>query len=104
MPVQVVWFKRDLRVLDHAPLFAASRRGPVVALYVYEPDVIGADDFDPAHLAFINQALRELARNLGALGGRLTCRVGWMPEVLDSLDAEVGGIGGSGATRRPATA
>lgn len=92
MPVQVVWLKRDLRVLDHAPLFAASRRGPVVALYVYEPDVIGADDFDPAHLRFINQALRELDRNLGALGGALTCRVGRMPEVLDALDAESGGI------------
>jgi len=90
MPVQVVWFKRDLRVIDHHPLAAASRRGPVVCLYVYEPEVIAADDFDPAHLIFINQALAELDRSLGKLGGGLTLRVGRLPEVLDAIDREVG--------------
>ena len=86
MPVQVVWFKRDLRTIDHHPLALAARRGPVVCLYAYEPEVIGADDFDPAHLVFINQALRELDRNLGKLGGGLTFRVGRMPDVLDAID------------------
>ena len=90
MPVQVVWFKRDLRVIDHHPLAAASRRGPVVCLYVYEPEVIGAEDFDPAHLIFINQALAELDRSLGKLGGGLTFRVGRMPDVLDAIDREQG--------------
>ena len=91
MPVQVVWFKRDLRVVDHQPLTMASRRGqPVVCLYVYEPEVIEADDFDPAHLRFINQALAELDRSLGRLGGRLTLRVGRMLDVLDAIDREYG--------------
>jgi deoxyribodipyrimidine photo-lyase len=35
--VQVVWFKRDLRVRDHEPLTEAAKRGPVVPLYVVEP-------------------------------------------------------------------
>ena len=90
MPVQVVWFKRDLRVIDHHPLLAASRRGPVVCLYVYEPEVVGADDFDPAHLVFINQSLAELNQALGRLGGRVTFRVGRMPDVLDAIDREHG--------------
>ncbi len=33
-PVQIVWFKRDLRVADHQPLLQASRRGPVLPLLV----------------------------------------------------------------------
>ena len=90
MAVQVVWFKRDLRVVDHHPLASASRRGPVVCLYAYEPEVIEADDFDPAHLVFINQSLRELDRNLGRLGGGLTLRVGRMPDILDAIDREHG--------------
>jgi deoxyribodipyrimidine photo-lyase len=36
-PVQLVWFKRDLRVFDHAPLAQAARRGPVLPLYIAEP-------------------------------------------------------------------
>ncbi len=93
MPIQVVWFKRDLRVRDHYPLARASRRGPCVGLYVYEPEVFRAEDFDPAHLLFINQSLDELDRSLGALGGRLTTRVGRMPDVLDGLDREFGVAG-----------
>ena len=36
MSVQVVWFKRDLRITDHPPLLEASRRGALVPLYVFE--------------------------------------------------------------------
>ncbi len=90
MPVQVVWFKRDLRVRDHYPLSRASRRGPCVCLYAYEPEVYGAEDFDPSHLVFINQSLAGLDRSLRGLGGRLTTRVGRMPDVLDDLHRAVG--------------
>ncbi|MDA7449342.1 deoxyribodipyrimidine photo-lyase, partial [Planktomarina temperata] len=31
----IVWFKRDLRVNDHAPLLSASRQdAPVIPLYI----------------------------------------------------------------------
>ena len=69
--VQLVWFKRDLRVRDHAPLAEAARRGPVLALYVYEPEVLQAEDAHAAHLVFVNQCLEGLARELEARGGRL---------------------------------
>jgi len=51
---QLVWFKRDLRVADHEPLARAASRGPVIALYVYEPSVLRAPEFDACHLDFIN--------------------------------------------------
>ena len=35
----VVWFKRDLRTRDHAPLVAAASLGePVIPLYVIEDE------------------------------------------------------------------
>jgi len=59
--VQVVWFKRDLRVHDHAPLCAAANAGPVVPLYVVEPDVVLAgDDHADRHLASVADALADL--------------------------------------------
>ena len=90
MPVQVVWYKRDLRLLDHLPLVRASRRGPCVCLYVYEPEILESPETDPSHLVFINQSLAELDRSLGAIGSRLTIRVGRMPGVLDELDRSLG--------------
>lgn len=37
--MNIVWFKRDLRINDHAALIEASRRGPVVPLYILEPEL-----------------------------------------------------------------
>ena len=89
--LQIVWFKRDLRLEDHRPLDEAARSGaPLLALYVYEPEIVGAEDFDPSHLVFINQSLAELDGRLRALGGRLTYRVGRLPDVFDHLHVEHG--------------
>lgn len=83
--MQIVWFKRDLRVEDHRPLAEAARRGQVLGLYLYEPDVLHAHDFDPSHLIFINECLAELRANLAARGGRLLIRHGDALEVLEDL-------------------
>ena len=86
----IVWFKRDLRTRDHRPLLEAARAGPVVALYVYEPELIAQPETDPSHYVFIDECLAELERDLGACGIRLTLRYGAMPDVLDGLVAEIG--------------
>lgn len=87
-PVHIVWFKRDLRVADHAPLTEAAARGPVLPLYIVEPDVIRADDFDPRHWRFIRDSLIELRDRLGKLGQPLVVRIGDAVTVLESLAAE----------------
>ncbi|MBY0112444.1 MAG: DNA photolyase family protein [Phycisphaerales bacterium] len=94
----VVWFKRDLRLLDHAALAAGCREAQregvaLLCLYVHEPSIIHAPDFDACHLVFINQCLHELRQNLNAVGGRLLIRTGEMPEVLDHLGRELSAAG-----------
>ncbi|ADI15382.1 FAD-binding domain-containing protein [Truepera radiovictrix] len=88
-PVNLVWFKRDLRVADHAPLREAARRGAVLCLYVYEPEVYGAETFSGAHLELLNQSLLSLEAELAARGGRLVFRVGEMPAVLEALHRDL---------------
>jgi len=82
---QLVWFKRDLRLFDHRPLSQAVAAGPVLCLYIYEPEVLGAEDFDAAHLQFINQSLSDLRRQLQRLGGDLTVRIGEAVHVLSEV-------------------
>ena len=41
MGVNIVWFKRDLRLLDHEPLaFAIARGQPLLMIYIVEPELI----------------------------------------------------------------
>lgn len=73
MAVHVVWLKRDLRLADHAPLAEAIARScsdgrPVLLLYVHEPSVQSALDFDLRHRRFIDQSLDALDAQLAGYG------------------------------------
>lgn len=83
--MNVVWFKRDLRILDHEPLAEAARRGRVLPLFIYEPEIWNGGDCDPRHWAFARQCLEELDANLRRLGAPLVVRTGEAVEVLRSL-------------------
>ena len=84
-PVQIVWFKRDLRVHDHAPLAEAAGLGPVLPLYVIEPGFWREPDASGRHLAFLRESLAELRAALAALGQPLVVRVGEVEAVLEDL-------------------
>ena len=88
--LQLVWLKRDLRIRDHRPLAEAAARGPVLCLYVYEPELLRSDEFDPSHLVFINECLAELDRELQLRGGSLVTRVGRIPKVFEEFRAKPG--------------
>ncbi len=88
MQIQLVWFKRDLRLHDHAALSAAAHHGPVLPLYIVEPSLITAPDFAPRHWTFISGCLQELRSALAALGQPLVVRVGEAVETLDRLASE----------------
>ena len=86
MPTQVlVWFKRDLRLADHAPLAAAAGCDAAAGLYVIEPDWLGSPEFDAQHLQHLLACLAPLRADLAARGLPLLVRVGAMPAVLAEL-------------------
>lgn len=63
--LQIVWLKRDLRLHDHAPLAAAIATGlPVMLLYVFEPSIMRAPDYDARHARFVWQSLQDLQKQL----------------------------------------
>jgi deoxyribodipyrimidine photo-lyase len=88
-PAQLVWFKRDLRVHDHEPLTRAAARGPVIALYVYEPSLCTSTEFSVAHFQFVHECLLELREALAIRGCPLLLRTGELPEVLENLYRQI---------------
>ncbi len=85
MSYGVVWFKRDLRLHDHAALSQAVALGPVLCLYIIEPELWSQPDASAQHYAFIKESLRDLALELKQHGGRLHVRTGDAVEVLNEL-------------------
>ena len=91
--IRVVWFKRDLRVADHAPLrYAADSGDPVLPLWIAEPALLGAPDASARHLGFVRECLAELDAALGALGAPLRIAVGDATTVLAALHAAFGEV------------
>ena len=83
--VHVVWFKRDLRAYDHAPLMAAAERGIVLPLFIVEPALWRQPDYAGRHWAFAAECLIELRAQLSALGQPLVVRVGAAVPVLRGI-------------------
>ncbi|MEE4244039.1 MAG: deoxyribodipyrimidine photo-lyase [Kangiellaceae bacterium] len=87
MSVNVIWFKRDLRLSDHEPLGAAidacnSESRPLLLLYVFEDFLIDDPHYSERHWRFVYQSLVDMAQ-------RLPKRSLWVRrgEALDVLEA-----------------
>lgn len=67
--ISIVWFKRDLRLTDHEPLFRAHEHGlPILLIYCFEPSVMSYDDSDVRHWRFVYQSLGDMQSRLEVSG------------------------------------
>jgi deoxyribodipyrimidine photo-lyase len=77
-PHCVVWFRKDLRLHDHAALSAAARSGlPLVACYVLDESTEEAPG--AASRWWLHGSLEVLAADISARGGELVLRRGAAP-------------------------
>ena len=81
--LQIVWFKRDLRIVDHQPLEAAAERGLVLPLYVVEPELWQQPDASERQWMFCRESLLELRQALADRGQPLVVRAGDVVQVLE---------------------
>ncbi|RDU36539.1 hypothetical protein DRW41_13520 [Neobacillus piezotolerans] len=88
--MNIVWYRRDLRVNDHLPLSMAAKYGEVLPLYIIEPRLWQGGILSARHLAFVLESLEELSNRLAGLGGRLYVTLGNPEEVFKKLRQEYG--------------
>ena len=87
--MNVVWFKRDLRLADHAPLATAIENDqPMVLLYIVEPDLLANPHYRGRHWHFIAQSLEAMNTQLAPFGGRVEVLEGDAVDILKTLHAE----------------
>ncbi|WNL41969.1 FAD-binding domain-containing protein [Halomonas sp. PAMB 3264] len=90
--IHVVWFKRDLRVHDHAPLTLAAEAGWVLPVFAIEPGQWQAPDSALRHWQFAADSLVDLQAALGARGLPLCIWEGDVLALLASLKAHYGAL------------
>ncbi len=85
--INLVWFKRDLRLTDHAPLKAASQSGlPALLLYVIEPMLLADPHYSTRHWRFIWQSLADMQQQLKHSQQQLIVVQAEMPALLGNLN------------------
>jgi deoxyribodipyrimidine photo-lyase len=63
--INIVWFKRDLRLTDHEPLYCALQSElPLLLIYIFEPSVMAYHDSDVRHWRFVFESLKEMNERL----------------------------------------
>lgn len=85
----IVWFRNDLRLLDNPALDAALARGEsLVLLYVHDEESPGVRPLGGATKWWLHHSLVSLQRDIEALGGSLTLRVGQGASVVRDVVRE----------------
>ena len=81
--VTVIWFKRDLRLRDHEPLYRAVEKNEnILPLFCWEPSLIADPHMDMRHWQFIQQSIDDINAQLPSDARLLTLHC----EVIDALD------------------
>lgn len=89
-PPQVVWFKRDLRIEDHAALARATASGPVLCLYAVELDHWQQSCTSDRQWQFVRESLLSLDSQLSSLGTALEVHLVPAIQMLDALYLRLG--------------
>ena len=88
--VSLYWFRDDLRLTDLPGLSAAAQAGPVIPVFVRDPDLGDAWRMGSASQWWLHHSLLSLRTNLAEQGLELILRSGETVEALAALAADTG--------------
>lgn len=89
--ISLVWFKRDLRLHDHAPIFEAFKHDePVVFVYVFEPSLMSDPHYSARHFEFIQESLDDLNTSLNKFNQHVFVLRGEVISVFSQIHEQVG--------------
>ncbi|SJZ72270.1 cryptochrome/photolyase family protein [Sediminibacterium ginsengisoli] len=85
--VNIMWFRRDLRLTDNAALYHALKSGhPVVPVFIFDRNILDKlEDRADRRVTFIHQALEAMQQQLAAQQSSLEVYYGRPAEVFQQL-------------------
>lgn len=88
--VNIIWFRRDLRLTDNAALSHALQSGnPVLPIFIFDKNILDLlEDKADRRVAFIHAALGEMQQKLLKLGSTLEVYHGTPLEIFKNLTSK----------------
>ncbi len=86
--INIVWFKRDLRIFDNVPLSLAAQNGNILPIFIFEPELWKEPDHSYRQYIFLKEALKDLDKQLKAIGGNLAVFVGSAIDIFGHLNSQ----------------
>lgn len=85
--VHICWFRRDLRLHDHAALYHALKEGiPVVPVFIFDRSILDKlEDKQDRRVEFIHLAIAAMQQQLQQLGSSMEVYYGFPAEVFQQL-------------------
>ena len=83
--VNILWFKKDLRIHDNEALFEASKSFKVLPIYVIENDLWAQNTHSDRQWQFCKESLIDLNQDLKSLGQQLVLRTGDVIEAFEEI-------------------
>ncbi len=86
-PVNIFWFRRDLRLHDNAGLYHALKdNNPVLCLFIFDRAILDKlEDKDDARVTFIHQTIEELDKELKKHGSSLLVKYDEADKAWDEI-------------------
>ena len=89
--ISLVWFRRDLRLYDHAALYRGLRHsGCVFCAFVFDREILDPLPRTDRRVEFIWHSVCELRRELERRGGGLIVLYGYARDAVPALAARLG--------------
>ena len=87
LPVNLFWFRRDLRLQDNAGLFHVLKQdSPVVPIFIFDRNILDElEEREDRRVEFIHSSLQEIERLLAVTGSTLDVRYGFPEEIWKQL-------------------
>ncbi len=83
--VNILWFKKDLRIEDNEALFEASKRFKLLPIYIIEKDLWSQNSYSDRQWQFCKESLIDLNQDLKKLGQELVIRTGDVIETFEEI-------------------
>lgn len=86
-PVNIFWFRRDLRLHDNAGLYHALKQGKsVVPIFIFDRNILDdLEDRNDRRVEFIHTSLQQIQNLLAVVGSSLDVRYGYPDEIWSQL-------------------
>jgi deoxyribodipyrimidine photo-lyase len=89
--INVVWFKRDLRLTDHIPLKRAIDSGrKTLLLFIVEPCLVNSEHYSNRHWKFMFECIEDMQTQLATYNGELFVLEGEVLDIFVELKKEYG--------------